>query len=518
MMSRKQKHKIRLWLVVGIVFFFIGIPSIHSAVVHYQKNHKADKSTREITVSGKQADRESDNASKERAGSGRIIKYAQVTDIDSPEFYMYDKILYSENGDVYDYFTRFDKVNISLSYDHKQAAITADGTLYYVDGNLDPVLICGRTQSYGIMCKDGGYILYCSDINNAVKVYDVANNEHIKVNDGLIKDSKYAISSNGKYVTLFHQNKTRIIPYGQQAVTSPVSDEKLFPIAISDDGTRAFYYDTNKYSNKTWVYSYHDGELHQISVFEYDNQWSFIVNDDCTDLFIYGRELWYYSNRNDKLRRVLGNSPNNFYFSKENLQVIEGPSRVRTVDVPSLEGCFIDAYMGDYWFYDAHKDAISLAEDDVITYFNIHDREMDYLLIKDDHVYKGNVKTNHKVENEFIELEYKTRDFVANKDLSTVWLIDTDNGLHKYQDYHMYDFGEVSDSTLLKYVPCEKKVYYISDSTVYSLDENTEEITTVSEKCRTRTYLSSDYGDFAGFTDLSGRRVASVYGNLTVYK
>ena len=508
MMSRKKKNRIRSILGYVVIFLFIGVPIILATVVQYQSHHKSEHRTKETASSNK-------NASNIYPGSGKFIScYAKAKDVSNPRVYMYDKLLFSENGEINYFFSQCSDVKISYSYDHTQAAITADGELCYVDGRLDPVLICNRVEGYGEICKDGGYILYCSDNGNSVKVYDIAGNEHIKVSDGIVKDSKYAISSNGKYVTLFTKNKTRIIPYGQQAMTSPVSDDVLIPIAVSDDGTRAFYYDVNRKKDRTWVYCYHDNELEEIADFKGDYVWKYVVNDDCTDIFMDANELWYYSTRNDKLRRIVGQSVKEFYFSKELSQVIETSSRVKMVDVPSFDGCFLHGHWDDFWLYDTKKEPIIVAEDEEIASFKVQDKELTYLLIRDDHVYKGTVKKSLIEEKQFIELEYKARNIVANKDMSVIWFIDTDNGLHKYYGKHMYDFGDVGSSTLLKYVPCEDKVYYIYNGTVYVLDEETDESAKVVERCRTINDLNSDYGDFAGFTDASGRKLVTVYGNL----
>jgi hypothetical protein len=453
--------------------------------------------------------------SNDEKNSYGVVKNAQVTDVREPRLYMYNKILVSESGATSDFFTEFRDVKISFSYDHKRAAVTADDELFYVDGQLIPLSLCNMVKDYGQISKDGGYILYWNVSWNSVIVYDINRNEDIKVAHGMNQESQYAISSNGKYVTLFCDNKTRIIPCGQRAVTTPVSDDKLIPIAVSDDGERAFYYDIDKRQDKTWVYSYHDKQLHEISELEGAYTWEFIVNKDCTDIFINGKVLWYYSNRNNKLRRVIGNNVKKFYFSEELSQIFEGYSRVQIVDVPTLEGCLVDSYRGNYWFYDVRKDAIKFPENEDFECIRIIDKELQYLFIRDGYVYKGNITTNRKTEEKFVELEYQARNVAANKDFSVIWFIDTDNCLHKYQNGHMYDFGDTGhDDAILKYVSCEKKLYYIKNGSVLAFDELTDEKTIVAERCRTRNDLSSDYGDFVGYTDFSGRKVIVIFGNI----
>ncbi len=452
---------------------------------------------------------------RDENSSYSVVRNGKVSDISEPRLYMYKKVLVSETGAVYDSFSEFSDVRASFSYDHKQAAITVNGKLYYSDGYLRPVMISRGVQGYGEINRDGGYILYCDESKSSVMVYDIAKNEHIRVADELVKDSKYAISSNGKYVTLFYKNKTRIIPYGQNAATSPVTEDKLIPIAVSDDGERAFYYDIDKRQDKTWVYSYHDKQLHEISELEGAYTWGFIVNKDCTDIFINGKVLWYYSNRNNKLRRVIGNNVKKFYFSEELSQIFEGYSRVQIVDVPTLEGCLVDSYRGNYWFYDVRKDAIKFPENEDFECIRIIDKELQYLFIREGYVYKGNITTNRKTEEKFVELEYQARNVAANKDFSVIWFIDTNNCLHKYQNGHMYDFGDTGhDEAILKYVSCEKKLYYIKNGAVLAFDELTDEKTIVAERCRTRNDLSSDYGDFVGYTDFSGRKVIVIFGNI----
>ena len=454
--------------------------------------------------------------SNDEKNSYGVVKNAQVTDVREPRLYMYNKILVSESGATFDFFTEFRDVKISFSYDHKRAAVTADDELYYVDGQLIPLLLCNKVKDYGQISKDGGYILYWNVSWNSVIVYDIDRNEDIKVAHGMNQESKYAISSNGKYVTLFCDNKTRIIPCGQRAVTTPVSDDKLIPIAVSDDGERAFYYTTYKRLDKTWVYSFHDGQLTEIAELDGANRWTFVVNEDCTDIYMNGSVLWYYNTRKDKLRRILGQSANEVYFSKEVSQVFDGHDRVRIVDLPTLEGCLIDAYRGNFWFYDAGKDAIRVSEDDEkCENYRIRDKELEYLTIKDEYVYKVTLSGNHKTEEKIVELEYKARNVIANGDFSAIWFIDTDNCLHKYQNGHMYDFGDTGhDDAILKYVSCEKKLYYIKNGSVLAFDELTDEKTIVAERCRTRNDLSSDYGDFVGYTDFSGRKVIVIFGNI----
>ena len=79
----------------------------------------------------------------------------------------------------------------------------------------------------------------------------------------------------------------------------------------------------------------------------------------------------------------------------------------------------------------------------------------------------------------------------------------------------MYDLGDTGyNDAILKYVPCEKKLYYINNGAVLAFDELTDEKTIVAERCRSRNDLNSDYGDFAGYTDFSGRKVVSIFGNI----
>ena len=54
--------------------------------------------------------------SNDEKNSYGVVKNAQVTDVREPRLYMYNKILVSESGATFDFFTEFRDVKISFSF------------------------------------------------------------------------------------------------------------------------------------------------------------------------------------------------------------------------------------------------------------------------------------------------------------------------------------------------------------------------------------------------------------------
>ena len=72
---------------------------------------------------------ENNKKPKDEKSSYGVVRSATVSEIREPRLYMYNKVLVSETGAIYDSFSESNNVRASFSYDHKQAAITVDGKL-----------------------------------------------------------------------------------------------------------------------------------------------------------------------------------------------------------------------------------------------------------------------------------------------------------------------------------------------------------------------------------------------------
>ncbi|WP_029233330.1 hypothetical protein [Butyrivibrio sp. VCB2006] len=493
-MSKKKRNRIRFFLVLGIALLFVGIPVGFSA--SYKAKHKKTTS-------------EESNINS----SITIVEAATIKDISEPKLFVSDKTVFCENGAVYEDFNACTNVYVSYSYDRTKAAVTADDMLYYIDGNLRPVRVTRKCKSYGMMGKNGRYILYYDEVEHGLYRFDTYSQKKTNVTYSYSWIEEVAFSFNSRYVSSydFAVKNLVISDTDDNNRHKIVSGQELEGVAVSVEGDQAFY----RYSDGNYktLYSYHDGELSNVY---YGKNYRYVFTKDCSEIFIYGVDgLWYYNTSMEKAVKILDENVEKLHFAKE-ISGTHAPIADRQyIDSDTLNCCFIEAENYCYYYTDANRKLITVGDKNYVDYYSFDGDSFNYLLQNYNHIYKGRIYNGHLEEDLYVEIEYPIRSYAANDDLSIIWFVDRDYGLHRYKDNYIEDLGRISESDYtLKYVSSDRKLYYFDDDILFSVDEDTDEIKKEYDNCVRTSTTNLKYNDFIRFTTKSGDSLVEIYGNI----
>ncbi|WP_029233329.1 hypothetical protein [Butyrivibrio sp. VCB2006] len=442
-----------------------------------------------------------------------LIKEADYTPVDNPRIFIGDKIIYSETGALYEGLKGDSYMYVSLNYDSTMAAITMDEKLYFIDGYLDPVLLCSDSSSRGIISKRAPYVLYNDmDDTKCLCVYDAKNHEKIQLATGYARVYDSAISSNGKYVTYYDRENGMLI----KNIDNPeeytrISGKRFDALAISSDGKRAFYslYDDSTY----FVFYYNDGNLNEISRGKHSD---FVINDDCTEIIIEDMYATrFYGSTMDYSVEIMDSSFFGFLFCKEAVGVDSKHSGVRMVDYPTLKGCVLDTVKGDFYFYDPDIPANDLGNHRYYDPIYFDDGKVYYLYMDSDNYLVRIVNDGRECYEERIpEIETTIRTYTANIDLSEIYYIDRKDRLWIDENGETRMLYE--NAGLDYYIFYDKysgRVFFIDDDCLCSISKNGDDYRVEFDGAN---YISTnyyDYEDFVVFSSDVDHRYMRIFGN-----
>ena len=439
----------------------------------------------------------------------KIVRYADINDIENPRIFMGDHILFSETGAVLeDFFEKNAYFEYNDNYDHTMAAVENDDKLYYVDGQLKPRPIGYEIYNF-IMCKDGGYIL-CEGSTDGLFVYDVDNDSRIQIADDYYKSS---ISSNGKYVVFsdnyLEKQGTWIVSLDDSEKTK-ISDKALKPIYISRDGKRAFfeYYD----DSLKLIFYYNDGKCECIG--SADNIWKITVNDDCTDMFLAGESgLYYYNSEMESLKKLLDDNARTYYLGKEIIGVTGSLSEINVCDAPTFRKCFIT---GNHSFYFEDENTRLLKLDGFVYKepYKI-DEDCGWLYEKNNGIFQAVRVTSEGTDYMDIPgVDFKVESLAGDENCDTLWLVSSDNELYEYHDGKLNFISTAENGYYnLKYDKYEEKLFFLDDDCLCSVKKGEKQVVREYDGCRYGVVIKYIYDDFIAISDEKKRDVVRIFGN-----
>ncbi len=379
---------------------------------------------------------------------------------------------YNLQGEVYKFDDYLDMVSsnmdgsiyICTQYDDRSGGYD----LYYIDKELDPVLVEEEVNFVCQISSDGAYIAYLTDVKDGMAgdlyLYSVKDKKRTMI-DTDVYPYTYCLSPSGTAVAYIKdyesQNDNELWLGGIKIDCQKVDKDGCQPIGLKDNG-KALYYVTDNYK----LYLYNGKESQKISSDVSYN--GFYLNRDASELlFVKDGKTYYYTSKMEEPVKVCGGACG-WIVTPEDVPYIWGTNYLTAVyGLDTLKGCVMNTDSGLYWLNEAGTDSVKIADSYVYEY-QISEDGKSFAYIRNGEVYKIS-RLSEEMEAKLAygsdtdSVDY----FVASGDLSKIYVA-IDDELYYVKNSKKAEriTNDLSNTYAVVYNDAMGKVFFLENDTL----------------------------------------------------
>lgn len=338
---------------------------------------------------------------------------------------------YNLQGETYEFEDYLDIVRSNMDgsiYVCTQYNDSGDGymcyDLYYIDKELDPVLVEEDVHFVCQISSNGDYIAYMKDVKDDMAgdlyLYSVKDKKRTMI-DTDVYPYTYCLSPSGTAVAYIKdyesENDNELWLGGIKIDCQKVDKDGCQPIGVKDNG-KELYYVTDNY--KLYLYNGKDSEKISSDV----SYHSFYLNSDNSEiLFVKDGKTYFYTSKMEEPAKVCSGACG-WVVTPADVAYTWGTNYESTIyGLDTLKGCVMDTDSGLYWLNESGTDTVKIADSYVYEY-QISEDGKSFAYIQNGEVYKIS-RLNEEMEAKLVhdsDTDYVDY-FVASGDLSKIYVV-----------------------------------------------------------------------------------------------
>ncbi len=380
--------------------------------------------------------------------------------------------------------------SLAYNYDNSVVAyLTTDDTLYVIDSELAPVEIENDVLNMEVSYS-GSSIAYTVGDDYAVTtlyVYNVKKDNSVKI-DTNVYAYNYLVSPNGKQVAYLKDyegnsdNTLYVAAVGKDG--KKVDKDGCIPLAIGDNG-KSFFYTDNSDSSNVKLYWYNGKDAEKISR---DVSGSYYFNNSVSEiLFTKSGNTYFYRIGMDEPSKVASDALSgvwNYEFEATAQDYTFGNQSSAALVNRSKLTEWVFATDSDICYLNKDgKDSAKLCDADGISKITVAQNGKSLIYLKDGKLYKITKFGADREETELYEGDVYINGYVANKDLSDIYVVSDEAELYycKSKKKLVKISNDFADKNDMAYNEAAKTIFYIEDGNLYSSGKNGKKKELVAE-------------------------------------